>query len=153
MKSGNVIVLWGRGSKGKTQTLNLVIQKLLSNFHATLLKGTLSSNIENDCCIVLKYKNRKIGIITNGDDGKILESKFALLPDDCDIYICASRTRGSSCEYINTRFSQNAILWQEKWSVTGGENYVDCLEQMQKQANDMQALGIIEAIDLLCTII
>lgn len=43
MYTTRVIVLRGRGNKGKTQTLNLVIQKLLNDFCAILVDGMPSS--------------------------------------------------------------------------------------------------------------
>ena len=141
-----VIALWGKERRGKTQTLNLVIHKLINSFHATLIDGIPPSDIKADSHVVLEYNGKKIGIITNGDDGKILEKGFCLLPNDCDIYICASRTKGSSCDYILTHFPQNKILWEEKWAVTGESTSMPCLDYLQNKANDIQALGIVEAI-------
>lgn len=140
------IVLWGKGNKGKTRTLNLVIQKLLNDFRATLVDGIPSSDIKSDSRVVLKYHGKKIGVITHGDDKEILGKGFNSLPNDCDIYICASRTKGSSCEYITTRFSQCMILWEENWAVTEENAPVPFLEYLQNKANETQAIGIIEAI-------
>ena len=141
-----VIALWGKERRGKNQTLNLVIHKLINSFHATLIDGIPPSDIKADSHVVLEYNGKKIGIITNGDDGKILEKGFCLLPNDCDIYICASRTKGGSCDYILTHFPQNKILWEEKWAVTGESTSMPCLDYLQNKANDIQALGIVEAI-------
>lgn len=54
-----VLVLWGTANHGKTQTLNLVIRKLLNNYQATLVSGTLSSDIKTDCWVVLEYNGKK----------------------------------------------------------------------------------------------
>lgn len=62
------------------------------------------------------------------------------------IYICASRTKGGSCDYILTHFPQSKILWEEKWAVTGESASIPCLDYLQNKANDIQALGIVEAI-------
>lgn len=143
-----VLVLWGTANHGKTQTLNLVIRKLLNNYQATLVSGTLSSDIKTDCWVVLEYNGKKIGIVTNGDDKQILRAGFNSLPNNCDLYLCASRSKGGSCDFITTKFQEDEIMWMEKWSVTSSNSNFP-LYYLQEKANDVQALGIIEAINIL----
>ncbi len=80
-----VIALWAKANKGKTQTLNLLIQKLHILFGAEILDGTSSSDIEQDCWCVLQYGGKKIGVITGGDDEQYLKIYFEQIPKDGDV--------------------------------------------------------------------
>lgn len=139
-----IIALWGTASKGKTQTLNLVINKLCCNYGADVVSGNFFGNIKNDSCLVVDYQGKKIGIITNGDNDEVLSKGFEKLPDDCDLYICASRTKGSSCKSIRNKKSN--IVWVEKWCITTENCKLNNIEFLQRKANDIQATGIIEII-------
>lgn len=140
----NIIVLFGTASKGKTQTLNLVINRLCYNLGANIVLGNFSDDIKVDSCVVLDYLGKRIGIVTNGDNNKVLSDEFEKLPNDCDLYICASRTKGSSCEYI--RRTKSNIVWIGKWCITTEKCEINNIEFLQRKANDVQALGIIEII-------
>lgn len=146
MNKPKIIVLYGKGHCGKTTTLNLLIEKLISS-DAVVLGGMPASNPEENCWIVLEYQGRRIGIITVGDDGKILDDYFHKLSTDCDIYVCASRTKGSSCKYITDTFP--SILWLEKWSVSQEGNTTASLKKLRSDANEKQAWGLITAINAL----
>lgn len=80
------IILWGRANTGKTTTLNLVIQNLLS----------LGATVEHDCkgnrvadrCLVLKYNGHRIAVCTDGDCESIVQRNFNDLKQagaTCDI--------------------------------------------------------------------
>lgn len=65
-----VIALWGKESRGKTHTLNLVAV-LLKNRGATIIQGEIPANLRNDSKYIIDHHNKKIGIVTCGDDGTI----------------------------------------------------------------------------------
>ena len=149
MDKPKVIVLWGKGQRGKTTTLNLLIEKLISS-GAAVLRGAPASNPEINCWVILEYQGRKIGIITAGDDEKTLDYYFRKLCIRCDVYICASRTKGSSCQYIKNRFQDHLIVWQEKWSVgIEGSRKTSVEDDLRKDANEKQVKGLIRTIDTL----
>ena len=87
-----IIGLWGKGSRGKTHTLNLVVV-LLKNRGATIIKGEIPADFSKDGIYIVEYHNKKIGIVTYGDDGKTLSKAFGDIGNDCDLYICATRTK------------------------------------------------------------
>ncbi|MDD5924294.1 MAG: hypothetical protein PUC88_05860 [Clostridia bacterium] len=147
MKS-KVIVLRGKGNKGKTTTLNLLIKKLVS-LPTKILDGAISDSITDDSWVVLKYMGKTIGIITVGDDAKSLDKYFSRITISCDIYVCAARTKGSSCQYIENRFSGCIIMWQEKWSITEWSGTTELLKDLQNDANEKQASALIDAINAL----
>lgn len=144
LSNKEVIVLWGKGDRGKTTTLKLLIEELI-NLGAKKIDGG-DSNLTNDIWAILEYKNKKIGIVTVGDDQQSLKKYFDKLNNECDIYICASRTKGISCDYIKTHFTDSVIIWQEKLSITVENKSVD-LTRLQDLANKAQVSVLIETIE------
>lgn len=139
-----IIGLWGKGSRGKTHTLNLVAV-LLKNRGATIIQGQIPANLSKDSKYTVEYHNKKIGIVTYGDDGKTLSKAFDDIENDCDLYICATRTKDSSVEFARNEFYN--ILWVEKWSITTEHCELNNIEKLQQKANELQAMGIIDVID------
>lgn len=139
-----IIGLWGKGSRGKTHTLNLVAV-LLKNRGATIIRGQIPANLSKDSKYVVEYHNKKIGIVTCGDDGKTLSMAFDDIENDCDLYICATRTKDSSVKFVRKNFYK--ILWVEKWSITTEHCELNNIKKLQQKSNELQAMGIIDIID------
>lgn len=129
-----IIALWGKESRGKTHTLNLVVALLKLNRGATIIKGEIPADLNNDSIYMVEYHNKKIGIVTYGD-----------IENDCDLYICATRTKDSSVEFARNEFYN--ILWVEKWSITTEHCELNNIDNLQQKANELQAMGIIDIID------
>lgn len=143
-----IIGLWGKGSRGKTHTLNLVAV-LLKNRGATIIQGQIPANLSKDSKYIVEYHNKKIGIATYGDDGKTLSKAFDDIENDCDLYICATRTKDSSVKFVRKEFYN--ILWVEKWGITTEHCELNNIKKLQQKANEIQAMGIIDVIDeILC---
>lgn len=140
-----IIALWGKESRGKTHTLNLVATLLKFNRDAAIIKGEIPANLSNDSIYIVEYHNKKIGIVTYGDDGKALSKAFFDIENDCDLYICATRTKDSSVEFARKEFYN--ILWVEKWSITTEHCELNNIDNLQQKANELQAMGIIDIID------
>lgn len=140
-----IIALWGKESRGKTHTLNLVATLLKLNRGATIVQGEIPTDLSEDSIYIIKYHNKKIGIVTCGDDGKTLSKAFGDIENDCDLYICATRTKDSSVEFARKEFYN--ILWVEKWSITTEHCELNNIDNLQQKANELQAMGIIDIID------
>ena len=151
-----ILALWGKGSKGKTTTINLLTKLLSNNFKnidASKYPITIPVNMKKDNLYVLKYKSKKIGITTRGDNKEALEEDFKDLPNDCALYICATRTKGETCKYIEDRTTDGDIFWIAKASLsreTHNKYVTDSfIKGQQDLANINQAnylLGFIEAL-------
>lgn len=139
-----IIDLWGKGSRGKTHTLNLVVV-LLKNRGATIIKGEIPADFSKDGIYIVEYHNKKIGIVTYGDDGKTLSKAFGDIENDCDLYICATRTKDSSVEFARKEFYN--ILWVEKWGITTEHCNLNNIDNLQQKTNELQAMAIIDVID------
>ncbi len=158
-----VLALWGKGSKGKTTTLNL-LTGLLSNDFTQNIKPNHPIKIpvdkEKDNCYVVTYNGKKIGITTRGDTKEALEKDFEWLKkqynkEGCDLYVCATRSKGATCEYVEKEAATGDIFWIAKASITHEKNrtYVDSqfIIQQQCTANERQAASMKEFIDSLIT--
>lgn len=140
-----IICLWGKGSRGKTHTLNLVAALLKLNRGATIIQGEIPANLRNDSKYIIDHHNKKIGIVTCGDDGKTLSKAFDDIENDCDLYICATRTKDSSVKFVRKKFYK--ILWVEKWGITTEHCELNNIKKLQQKSNEIQAMGIIDVID------
>ena len=158
-----VLALWGKGSKGKTTTLNL-LTGLLSNDFTKNIKSKypikLPVDMENDNCYVVTYNGKRFCITTRGDTKEALEKDFEWLQkqynkEGCDLYICATRSKGATCEYIEQEAATGDIFWIAKASITHEKNrtYVDSqfIAQQQCLANECQAALMKDFIDNLIT--
>ena len=157
----NVLALWGKGSKGKTTTINLLTGLLSNGFTQNInfqYPVTLPINMGKDNCYIVIYNGKKIGITTRGDTKKALEDDFRWLKQnagDCDLYVCATRSKGTTCKYIEQEAATSDIFWIAKASVTHKENgtYVDSafITQRQGVINQKQADYIRNFIDKMIT--
>lgn len=140
-----IIALWGKESRGKTHTLNLVATLLKLNRGATIIQGEIPTDLSEDSIYIIKYHNKKIGIATYGDDGKTLSKAFGDIENDCDLYICATRTKDSSVEFVRSGYFN--IVWVERWSITTENCQLNHMDELRQKANELQAMGIIDIID------
>ena len=122
-----IIGLWGPGGKGKSTTLNLLIE---------LLGGTRR---KGDQRIRLTYREKKIAITTYGDDKWQLNKNIKFFDEkSCDIYITATRTKGDTKKVLK-KYAKTDIIWI-------GKNYSDSLHDL---INEAQAKELHAFIDLL----
>lgn len=55
-----------------------------------------------------------------------------------DLYVCASRSKGGTCSYINEQAENSIILWHKKWKVTSSDSTKN-LDTIHKRINQLQA--------------
>lgn len=122
-----VIALYGPGRKGKTTTLNLLIE---------LLGGIRR---KGDQRVRLNYEGKDIAIATYGDDEWQLNENIKFFDEkSCDIYITATRTKGDTKEVLK-KYAKTDIIWI-------GKNYSDSLHDL---INEAQAKELHAFIDLI----
>lgn len=140
MKKQTVIVLQGKGEMGKSTTLYYLIQALKN-------KKTYDDFDRYDKCDVIYYKDKKIGVTTSGDNkDKLKRAIENNLPENCDIIVCAARTKGSSVDYIKDHFKKDLIIWLGRFSATSDNKDFD-MDELQKSTNEWQAEKIKDIID------
>lgn len=122
-----VIALYGPGQKGKTTTLNLLIE---------LLGGIRR---KGDQRVRLNYEGKDIAIATYGDDEWQLNENIKFFDEkSCDIYITATRTKGDTKKVLK-KYAKTDIIWI-------GKNYSDSLHDL---INEAQAKELHAFIDLI----
>lgn len=135
------LVLWGKGNRGKTQTLNLLAVAL----------GAACVDVKKDDHYKITYNNKTIAITTKGDDEASLEKEFKKLPPDADLYICASRTKGSAVKFIEKTAAGDDVYWLAKTSLSleRSGQYINTpfLNAKQKGLNQMQSEEMKKIID------
>lgn len=142
-----VIVLWGNGGIGKTTTLNLLIEKLSKI--GTMIDGKIAKKPTDNTWAVFDYNGKRVAVITVGDDYAILDKYFKKIKTDCDIYVCASRSKGSSVDYIRNRFANGYIMWQRKWNISEEHGKLNSFSNLIDLLNEKQVEGLIETINLM----
>lgn len=117
------IVLVGVDNTGKTTTLKKVVKDLVTKgasivndprFHKfgsyVSSLSQLTGSLKNEITILLKYKDRLIGITTYGDVESVIKNKIDIFVDvGCPHIICASHPQGSSSyTYLESVVSKNS---------------------------------------------
>ena len=146
MKRQIVIVLQGKGKRGKSTTLRKLIE-ILTKENAEKIGKLENERRKSDTWAVFDYNGRIIGITTSGDNEDELKPVIEYeLPENCDIIVCASRTKGSSVDYINDHFKKDLIIWLGRFSASS-DNKDFNIDELQKSTNEWQAEKIKDIID------
>ncbi len=153
-----ILVLFGNGNKGKTQTLDSLITKLAGPNEENIIEQIKHGN---DRCCILIYNDKLIKITTRGDDAKSLEEDFNFKNKEynIDIFICAARSKGGTHKYINKDIPKidnvniENIYWLSKRSISdcscdGNACSKDIFDYRKKQ-NEQQVNEIISILDAL----
>lgn len=107
------LVLYGRSNTGKTGTL-MKLMDLIKSKGYLVINSTFPIDSFGDRRIITEIKGKRIGITSRGDTRAVLEEDY-MWAGECDWFICASRTKGQTEDFINKSFS--TILWQKRWQV------------------------------------
>ena len=105
--NNTVICVWNSGDKGKSssiiETYNFLIKKGASVEYSikNILSYSNPDNNNNEILSVLNYQGLKIGIESQGDPkGRQFQTLPELTKLGCNLIICASRTKNSTCDLV-----------------------------------------------------
>lgn len=149
-----IIVLQGQDKTGKTETLKILIQKLLSVSTKVADEGKFDSRMRNkhwDVWAIFEYQGRYIAITTRGDEVRFInndvidmESEARNQGFEIDTYVCATHTYGETVSYVENK----AKLLKAELHFYGKATYTCPVSPnekvLQTQINDWQA-GIVFA--------
>lgn len=86
-----IICLYGTRCIGKTSAITWAYQKLANTY------AIPHETIKGDFCAVLDFPCGKIGFVSMGDPGSSQKDCLDdLVQKDCNIIVCASRTKGET---------------------------------------------------------
>ena len=106
MNKPTIIVLRGPADSGKTTTIKEVNKKLIA-LGAEMIQPKYIEESGGDFAAKLRFRGKTIGIVSTGDLRKYQKDFFDSIGNDCDIYVCASRTKGETVKYIEERFPKS----------------------------------------------
>jgi len=134
-----IIVVKGVANVGKTQTIKNVYELLIKKYNNATKDHII---ISADMRIVITINGIKIGIESQGDpSSRLFESIKLFVKIECDIIICATRTRGATVNIVNAQEPKYSVIWHDKLKIKGKE--------AQLQANLKMANSIIGEVKVL----
>ena len=90
-----IICIWGGSGIGKTSSIRAVWNRLNINKQPPLHQSA------DDICDVVPFSNSTIGIASQGDPCSAQDEWLEELMNlDCEIIVCASRTKGSTVDAV-----------------------------------------------------
>ncbi|MCW4451159.1 hypothetical protein OK344_02945 [Kaistella sp. BT6-1-3] len=113
----NIYALYGRGEIGKTSTIKEVYKLLIKKFGNKIIVET-DTNIfyeKGDIRVTVKINGKLIGIESQGDpDSRLKTSLNIFVEMNCDIILCATRTRGTTVDFVKLLEPEYKIDWIKK---------------------------------------
>lgn len=154
--------VFGASRRGKTQTLNNLIDKLISDKSYSIYMAPMDDpNSDGDRIAIFEKNKIKVGISTVGDYASYVKKPIEqLIQEECDIIIAATRTKQGTKKvftqlakdngYDNQRFEKNANInkWCNKWPHKG-EDFKDRKTEYLNKLNETDAQFLFDYIDSL----
>jgi hypothetical protein len=138
----NIITLSGVSNIGKSETIKLLYSKLINEFKDFSFVEDVKqiTDDKGDITVVIVIHGKIIGIESQGDPGsRVVRSLPNFVKLNCDIIICATRTRGSTVELVEKFSNEYKIEWMSKKVVK--DNF--------RVVNDKEAGLILEKIKII----
>lgn len=137
-----IIALYGSSNKGKSTTIKAFAGLIQPHFgEAAQVEELLDHNSNKDYQLLVTINGKvKVGIESEGDPGgRLKHSLDRFVREKCDIIFCATRTRGTTTDFVGEVGKQGyAIEWVEQIVVSG--------ESDQKQSNGRQAQLLLDKL-------
>jgi Cdc6-like AAA superfamily ATPase len=107
-----VIAIYGTANTGKSATLKKVYEILRAKHPNAPITHEI---IQHDVRTIIKINGHSIGIESQGDPGgRIFTSISLFAREECDIIVCATRTRGQTVEVVENLKPKYDIKWIPK---------------------------------------
>lgn len=135
-----MICFWGLSEIGKTSAIKTIWQNLKNGSNPPL---DISSD---DICDIVYLDNHKIGIESQGDPySKQTEWIDILIKEECEIIICASRTKGGTVKIVESRAQDYGyeLIWISPLS--------SIQDSLHSDLNSITSESIIKLIKVLLT--
>lgn len=140
-----IVAVSGVYDSGKTTTLRLVRDKLISDLGGKIVGGY---NGAGDIKLVIDIKGFKIGIETQGDPGGRLKASLEeFVRIHCEVVICACRSYGKTRDCVTSLGSTHDVVILDKGRAVQGK------EQQENEKYRDRVVGIVrERLDQLSRI-
>lgn len=139
-----ILVLFSIGNRGKSETINILIDLLQQGGAEILATNHVPANRFRDRWCVMEYQGQKLGITTRGDGAPELREDFSHFTD-CEICVCAARTHGGTWDFLRS-LKAETLLRLGKASLFS-ENADGNLENERELINRRQAQDMLKLIN------
>ena len=132
--------LYGRSNVGKSETIKSVYAKLTEKFTNFIFHENFEPIIpdDRDICVIIIVNGKIIGIESQGDPNSRLFSSLPIFVEfNCDIILCATRTRGATVKEVEKMELTHEINWIKK---NPSENNTNHKSDNDKIATDISNL-------------
>ena len=139
-----IVAIFQTADKGKTETLRAFANLLLEKYPSfTPIYPELATVPPNeDFRLIIKVKDRVIGIESQGDPNKALEERLFELEKDfnCDLILCATRSKGATIAAVEELAHQKSFdtIWTSTYQVS---------EEFHNLANHLKARHLLELLE------
>ncbi|MBK9014833.1 MAG: hypothetical protein IPM82_12570 [Saprospiraceae bacterium] len=125
MESNNIertiIAIYGRQNEGKSATIKKTCETIFRNYpKAKQLLPLEPINYDGDICVLIEISGIKIGFSSIGDPGdyalgRSYDEVWKLAQANCQIIICATRTRGDTTYKVDDIASNHDFDYHTLW--------------------------------------
>lgn len=98
----------GIGHIGKSRSVKAVFHRLMAEHRGDITEiyvrhGSIRFEDRRDLCVLFKYRGIQVGLESQGDpDCRLVDSLKEFSKRDCDIIICACRTKGDDYDFMQS---------------------------------------------------
>ncbi|MES2329900.1 MAG: hypothetical protein V4539_09875 [Bacteroidota bacterium] len=108
-----VIAIWGHSAQGKSSSIKEIVNAISFHYPRSVIDTRISGN---DIQVIIQLDKVKIGVESQGDPGGRLQRSLDLfLQENCDIIICATRTRGDTVTSVEGLFPAYEVVWASNY--------------------------------------
>lgn len=140
---GTIIAVRHVGGKGKSETIREFSNLLLTTYpsHTVINSNTFNVSLP-DISMVVLINGKKIGIESCGDPYTNLTERLDKLAKqhNCDIIICATRTRRETVNAVNVLSSIYQVIWTSTYDT------LQSLPITQQSLNQLKAKHILDIL-------
>lgn len=126
MKMNTIIAINGKENTGKTTTIKEINQLLKSEYPTSKREYEIH---KPDIRVIITINGVKIGIESQGDPGRLPKSILLFVENQCDIIVCATRSKGQTIKLIKKQENYE-IIWHCRLRTKVLEHQRESVEDM-----------------------
>ena|SRR5690349_19652351 len=108
----NLIVVRGVANTGKSESIKIAYQMFKTAYPRAKIQELF---VGVDITIIITINGVKVGIESQGDpSSKLFRSLKHFVRTDCQLIICATRTRGGTVDAVNALSRKYEVNWIDK---------------------------------------